>query len=363
MSIERATQTGTWRVGVIGFGLSGAAFHAPIIAVTPGLVLTAIVTSDAARREQAQRRYPSARVVADTTELFNTSDVDVAVIATPNRTHIPLAIEALAAGLHVVVDKPFAASVADAERAIEEARRSKKLLTVYQNRRWDGDFLTLRKLIAGGRLGQVLRFESRFGRWRPVVQDGWRLLGAPEEAGGLLFDIGSHLIDQARLLFGPVASVYAELDRRRTGVKVDDDSFVALRHASGVRSHLWMTALEAQAGPRFRVLGARGAYVKFGLDVQEDELRQGGVPTRAGWGEEPPDRWGRLGTDLDNEPVPTEAGAYTEFYRLLVTALASGGPPPVDPSDAVMTLKVIEAAQRSSAREEVVSISALTDSQ
>jgi predicted dehydrogenase len=268
-----------------------------------------------------------------------------------------LSIEALAAGLHVVVDKPFAASVADAERAIEEARRRQKLLTVYQNRRWDGDFLTLRQLLAAGRLGQVLRFESRFGRWRPVLQGGWRMLDAPEEAGGLLFDIGSHLIDQALLLFGPVASVYAELDRRRTGAKVDDDSFVALRHASGVRSHLWMTALEAQAGPRFRVLGDRAAYVKFGLDVQEDELRRGGVPTRSGWGEEPPDRWGRLGTDVDNETVRTEAGAYTEFYRLLVVALSAGGPPPVDPADGVKTLKIIEAAQRSSALEEVVPLS------
>src|SRR5262245_52620685 len=278
MSSERATHTGPWRVGVIGFGLSGAAFHAPLIAVTPGLVLTAIVTSDASRREQARRTYPSARVVADTKTLFNAADVDIAVIATPNRTHIPLAIEALTAGLHVVVDKPFAVSVADAARAIEEARRRKKLLTVYQNRRWDGDFLTLRKLIANRRLGQVFRFESRFGRWRPVPQGGWRLLGTPEEAGGLLFDIGTHLIDQALLLFGPVTSVYAELDRRRAGVEVDDDSFVALRHASGVRSHLWMSALDAQAGPRFRVLGDGGAYVKFGLDIQEEELRGGAIP-------------------------------------------------------------------------------------
>ncbi len=356
MSTERVTQTGTWRVGLIGFGLAGSAFHAPTIAVTPGLVLTAIVTSEASRREHAQRTYPSARIVANTTELFNGSGVDVAVIATPNRTHIPLAIEALAAGLHVVVDKPFATSVVDAERAIEEARRRKKLLTVYQNRRWDGDFLTLRKLIAADRLGRVARFESRFSRWRPVPQGGWRLLDPPEEAGGLLFDIGSHLIDQALLVFGPVTRVYAELDRRRAGVKVDDDSFVALRHASGVRSHLWMSALDAQAGPRFRVLGDRAAYVKFGLDIQEEELRRGGVPTMSGWGEEPPERWGRLGTDTDNEPVRTEAGAYTEFYRLFVAALDAGGAPPVDPGDAVMTLKVIEAAQRSSALEEIVAM-------
>ena len=342
------------RVGLIGFGLGGAAFHAPVIAATPGLVIAAIVTSNASRREQAVRRYPAARVFANAAEMFaSATDLDIAVIASPNRTHIPLAVDALAAGLHVVVDKPFAASISDAVRAIDAARERKKLLTVYQNRRWDGDFLTLRQLVAAGRLGRVLRFESRFSRWRPVPEPGWRLLEAPEEAGGLLFDIGTHLIDQALMLFGPVTHVYAELDRRRPGVNVDDDSFVALTHASGVRSHLWMSALEAQPGPRFRVLGDQGAYVKFGLDVQEERLRTGANPSAPGWGEEEPDRWGCLGTDRESQPVRTERGDYTEFYRLLVAALDSGGAPPVDPRDAVATLEIVEAARCSHARGQV----------
>jgi len=148
--------------------------------------------------------------------------------------------------------------------------------------------------------------------------------------------------------------VYAELDRRRPGVKVDDDSFVALTHASGVRSHLWMSALEAQPGPRFRVLGDQRGYVKFGMDVQEERLRNGASPSAPDWGDEPPECWGRLGTDQDSQPVRTERGNYTEFYRLLVTALDSGGPPPVDPRDAVATLEIVEAAQRSYARGQVM---------
>ncbi|MDH5265512.1 MAG: Gfo/Idh/MocA family oxidoreductase, partial [Betaproteobacteria bacterium] len=188
-----------WRVGLIGFGLGGAVFHAPFIAATPGLVIAAIASSNASRREQALQMYPAARLYASAAEMFaSATDLDIAVIASPNRTHVPLAVDALAAGLHVVVDKPLAASISDAMRAIDAARECKKLLTVYQNRRWDGDFRTLRQLVAAGRLGRVLRFESRFSRWRPVPEAGWRLLDAPEEAGGLLFDIGTHLIDQAR---------------------------------------------------------------------------------------------------------------------------------------------------------------------
>jgi predicted dehydrogenase len=348
---------GNWRVGLVGFGLGGSAFHAPVIAATPGLAIAAIVTSNASRREQAVRTYPSARVFASATEMFaNAADLDIAVIASPNRTHIPLAVDALSAGLNVVVDKPLAASVADAVRAIDAARERKKLLTVYQNRRWDGDFLTLRQLIAAGRLGRVLRFESRFARWRPVPQAGWRMLATPEDAGGLLFDTGTHLIDQALVLFGPVTHVYAELDRRRPGVNVDDDSFVALTHASGVRSHLWMSALEAQPGPRFRVLGDEGAYVKFGMDVQEERLRTGANPSAPDWGEEPTDLWGRLGTEHESQAVRTERGAYGEFYRLLVAALDSGGAPPVDPRDAVVTLEIVEAAHRSHAHGQVMSM-------
>ncbi len=343
------------RVGLIGYGLAGAAFHAPLIAADPGMRLAAVVTADPERSAAARRDHPDAAVVPSADRLWErAAELDLAVVATPNRTHVPLALAALEAGLPVVVDKPFAATAADALRVVEAARRRGLLLTVYQNRRWDGDFLTLRALLDGGRLGPVARFESRFERWRPAPRGGWRESGAPEEAGGTLYDLGSHLVDQALVLFGPVARVYAELDRRRPGVEVDDDAFLALAHRSGVRSHLWMSAAAAQGGPRFRVLGGAAAWVKHGTDVQEERLRAGGSPREAGWGEEPRERWGILGAGDQVEAVPTRPGAYPQFYEGVRRALREGGPAPVDPLDSVAGLRIIEAARASAEQGRVV---------
>lgn len=346
------------RVGLIGYGLAGSAFHAPLIASTPGMQLDAIVTRDRERRATAAREYPDARLVDDADELLErASQLALIVVATPNRTHVPLARVALDAGLPVVVDKPFAATAAEARALIAEAKQRKLMITVYQNRRWDGDFLTVRRLVADGTLGEILRFDSRFERWRPVPKGGWRERGDPNEAGGLLYDLGSHLVDQALTLLGPATSVYAELDRRRPGVESDDDSFVALTHASGARSHLTMSAVAAQSALRFQLLGSKAAYIKHGLDVQEDALRRGERPNRADWGVEPRDQWGTLGAGGDVRPVPTEAGAYPAFYAGVVHSLRSGTPPPVDPNDAVATLDVIAAAQRSAATGSVMAVS------
>ncbi len=333
------------RAGLIGYGLGGAAFHAPFIATTPGLTLEAIVTTNPERRAQAERAYPGARLFSSADELFAAPrPVDLVVVTTPNRSHIPLAMSALGAGLPVVIDKPMAPTSAAARGVIAEAARRGLMLTVFHNRRWDGDFLTIRRLLAEGALGEVHRFESRFERWRPTGRQNWRELADPEDAGGLLFDLGSHLIDQALVLFGPVASIYAEIDRWRPGTAVDDDVFLALRHRSGVRSHLWMSNGASQAGPRFRVLGNRAGYTKFGLDVQEAALRAGERPG-PGWGIEPPDRWGQLGVDGDLRPAPTEPGVYSRFYEGVVAALERGDPPPVAPEDAVRVIEVIERAR------------------
>jgi predicted dehydrogenase len=278
----------------------------------------------------------------------------VAVIATPNRTHVPLASAALSSGMHVVVDKPLARTAAEGRRLVDEARRRGRMLTVYQNRRWDGDFLTVRRLLRDGALGQPLRFESRFERWRPVPKPGWRESGDPGEAGGILFDLGSHLIDQALVLFGAVTHVYAELDRRRPGVQVDDDAFVALTHSSGVRSHLHMSAVAAQPGPRLRILGTSAAYVKHGLDVQEAALRAGASPDSSGWGVEPESQWGLLGADEKVEHVRTEPGAYQAFYGAVAASIRDGVPPPVSPDDSVAGLAIIEAARRSASEGRVI---------
>jgi predicted dehydrogenase len=230
------------------------------------------------------------------------------------------------------------------------------MLTVFQNRRWDGDFLTVRRLLEEGALGDVARFESRFERWRPELSGGWRESGEPQDAGGLLNDLGSHLVDQALFLFGPAAQVYAELDTRRAGAQTDDDSFVALLHQSGVRSHLWMSAVAAQLGPRFRVLGSRAAYVKFGIDVQEELLHAGRRPDDPLWGREPEDRWGSLGAGDEFRRIPTVPGAYQRFYEGVVLALREDAPPPVDPDGVVAGLEVLDAARKSARERRVVEL-------
>ncbi|MCO1582513.1 Gfo/Idh/MocA family oxidoreductase [Crossiella sp. SN42] len=347
------------RVGVLGYGIAGAVFHAPLVAATPGLRLSAVVTANPQRQAALRERHPDTRVLASAEDLFAARDeLDLVVVATPNRTHVPLALAAIEAGLPVVVDKPFAPSAEQARQLTERAAAAGVPLTVFQNRRWDNDFLTLRKLVEDGRLGRVHRFESRFERWAPTPWDNWRELPGAEEAGGILFDLGAHLIDQALQLFGPVTSVYAELGQVRAGAQVDDDAFVALTHQGGVRSHLWMSALSAQLGPRFRVLGDAAGYTKFGLDPQEDAMAAGGIPGSPGWGTEVHSAWGQLGVGAEAEPVPTEPGAYQDFYAAVVAALRAGGPLPVEPASAIAALEIIEAAKRSAESNEPVVVTA-----
>ncbi|WP_037888546.1 Gfo/Idh/MocA family protein [Streptomyces viridochromogenes] len=346
-------RTGTsLRVGLVGYGLAGSVFHAPLIATTEGLALDTVVTSNPERQEQARAEHPGVRVAATSDELLaRAADLDLVVIASPNRTHVPLATAALKAGLPVVVDKPIAGTAAEARELAALAEERGLLLSVFQNRRWDNDFLTLRGLLAEGELGDVWRFESRFERWRPQPKGGWRESGDPAEIGGLLYDLGSHVVDQALVLFGPVTRVYAESDIRRPGAEADDDTFIALTHADGVRSHLYVSATTAQLGPRFRVLGSRAGYVKYGLDPQEAALREGARPG-PGWGTEPESLWGRVGAGESpltggGRVEPTLPGDYPAYYAAVAKALLDGGPNPVTALEAAAALDVLEAARRS----------------
>ena len=344
------------RVALIGFGLGGRAFHAPLIAATSGLRLATIVTSNPERRAEAGRAFPGAHLAESVEWVWANADQhDLVVITTPNRSHVPLARAAIAAGIAVVVDKPMAATSAEARDLVAEARRRQVPLTAYHNRRWDGELLTTQKLIASGELGTVTRFESRLDRWRPTRMAAvWRESGAPEDAGGILYDLGPHLIDQARVLFGPVTQLYAELDRRREGALVEDDVFIALEHASGVHSHLWTSSVAAQIGARLRVMGTKAAYTKQSADVQEALLRAGGGPASPGFGEDPEAQWGLLGAGTEVRAVRTERGNYQIFYELTVPWLRDGAPPPVNPDDAVVVLDLIEAARASSAEGRVI---------
>ncbi|WNM35330.1 Gfo/Idh/MocA family oxidoreductase [Streptomyces sp. Li-HN-5-11] len=346
------------RVGLVGYGLAGSVFHAPLIAATEGLVLDTVVTSNPERQEQARAEFPDVRCAGTADELFDRAgELDLIVVASPNRTHVPLATAALKAGLPVVVDKPVAGTAAEARGLAALAEERGLLLSVFQNRRWDNDFLTLRKLLDEGELGDVWRFESRFERWRPRPKGGWRESGDPAEIGGLLYDLGSHVVDQALVLFGPVTRVYAESVVRRAGAEADDDTFIALTHAGGVRSHLYVSATAAQLGPRFRVLGSRAGYVKYGLDPQEAALREGMRPGPEGWGAEEESLWGRVGSGESpvtggGSPVPTLPGDYPAYYAAVAAALRDGAPNPVTALEAAAALDVLEAA-RLSARDGV----------
>ncbi|MFB7026988.1 MULTISPECIES: Gfo/Idh/MocA family oxidoreductase [unclassified Streptomyces] len=344
------------RVGLVGYGLAGSVFHAPLIAASEDLVLAAVTTGNPERAAEARAAHPGVRVVAKPGELWapGAEELDLVVVASPNKTHVEVATAALEAGLPVVVDKPLAGTAAEARGLAALAEERGLLLSVFQNRRWDGDFRTLRRLLDEDALGEVQRFESRFERWRPKPKGGWRESGAPEEIGGLLYDLGSHVVDQALVLFGPVVSVYAESDVRRPGAEADDDTFLALTHANGVRSHLYVSATTAQLGPRFRVLGQRAGFVKYGLDPQEAALRDGLRPGAGGaaWGVEPEELWGRLGAGESpltggGAPVESLPGDYPAFYAAVAAALRGTGPNPVTAHEAADALDVLEAARRS----------------
>jgi scyllo-inositol 2-dehydrogenase (NADP+) len=324
------------RAAIAGFGLAGEVFHAPLIDAVDGIEIASILTTNPDRQAKARAAYPDAAVVEDLDSLLE--GADVFVNAAPNRAHVTLSLTALERGVPVVVDKPLASSAAEGEQLVEAGGDR---LTVFQNRRFDGDFMTLRRAIEAGELGTVTRFESRFERFRPEVDEGWRELADAAEGGGLLLDLGSHLLDQARVLFGPPVSVYAELDRRRPGAQVDDDVFLALEHDGRVRSHLWMSAIAPLHGPRFRVSGTAAGFASDGLDPQEAQLADGMRPGDPGYGE---------------GPAGTLPGAYQRFYEGVVSWLRGAAPPPVDPQDSLACLRVLEAARRSAESRSVIEL-------
>jgi len=335
------------RAAVIGYGLAGRVFHAPLISSDEAFELAAVVTGNPERADAARSRYPGILVIPTVDELLaDAASFDLVVVAAPTPDHASLVERTLRAGIPTVVDKPLAVHLADAERLVALSEDVGVPLTVFQNRRWDGDFLTVKRLVDEGRLGEVWRFESRFewisSRPRPV----WKSATSGAQGGGVAYDLGAHLIDQAVQLFGPVAEVYGELDRHRDGAVNDDDSFIALTHESGVRSHLAMSSLVAQRGFRFRVLGSDSAYTKWGLDPQESQLGEGMTPLDSGFGLEPETAWGRIGRDGETVAVPTEPGGYREFYARLADALTGRGPLPVDPRDALTGIRIVEDLHR-----------------
>ncbi|HQA23459.1 MAG TPA: Gfo/Idh/MocA family oxidoreductase [Rhodoglobus sp.] len=347
------TTTTPIRTGIIGFGLAGRVFHAPFIATNPAFRLELISTANPDRAAEAAAQHPGAEIVATPDELLaRAGDLDLVILASPAHTHLEQGLAALEAGAAVVIDKPFVPTVSDAKKLIAAAEDADRVLTVFQNRRWDGDFLTVKRLIAEGALGTVHRFESTFERWSGPNRDRWQDTTTIEQGAGITYDLGSHLVDQALQLFGPAVVEQAELQIVRDGAVSDDDAFISLLHSSGVRSHLTMSRAAAQSGPRFRVLGSESGYTVYGLDGQEPALKVQKWPGSDGYGVTPESEWGLLGIDGSEAgltPVPTEPGDYPAFYAGVAAAIRDGAPAPVDPRDALEVVRILERAHSLSA--------------
>lgn len=325
------------RVGLIGFGLAGASFHAPLIATVEGMELAAIATS------RPTDRFPAATRHADPQALIADDSIDLVVIATPNDSHAPLAQAALAAGRHVVVDKPLAIDDEDAVALVQLARGAGRLLSVFHNRRWDSDFLTVERLLRDDALGEVMLAEFRWDRFRPAIKPGWREEGGP--GSGLLNDLGPHMIDQAIRLFGMPDAVAGDVTQQRPAAGVDDYFEIVLRYGAR-RVTIGSASLVAAPRPRFALHGTKGSFVKYGIDPQEAVLRAGGMPGDSGYGIEPEAQWGVL-TDGEGaaRPVRSEAGDWRGYYRAMRDAIRGEGAVPVDPVDAVRGLRIIAAAR------------------
>ncbi len=333
------------RTGIIGFGLSGRVFHAPFIATNPAFRLDLIATGNPERAALASAQHPGAEIVGSPDELLSrAADLDLIILASPAHVHLEQALAAFAAGANVVIDKPFVPAVTDAKQVIEASEDAGKLLAVFQNRRWDGDFLTIKRLLAEGALGDIHRFESTFERWGGALRDRWQDSTTPEHGGGITYDLGSHLIDQALQLFGPATVDAAELTTVRAGGVSEDDAFISLLHRSGVRSHLTMSRVAGQTGPRFRVLGSQSSYSVNGLDNQEPSLKEQHWPGSDGYGITPESEWGLVGVGDALERTPTENGAYPDFYSGVAASILEGAPSPVDPKDALEVVRIIERA-------------------
>jgi predicted dehydrogenase len=336
-------------VGLVGFGFAGRTFHAPVIAAVEGLRVAAILQRGG---PEAQLAYPATPVVRTLEQLLAIESIRLVVIATPNASHFDLVKLCLLAGRDVVIDKPFATTYAEAAELAQIADDKKRILSVYQNRRWDGDFLTVQRLLAEDKLGRVVMFESHFDRFRPQLKDSaWR--ERPEPGSGVLFDLGPHLIDQAMVLFGEPEAISADLRIERDEASVDD-AFDVVLHYPGKRALLRAGMLVSTPTPRFVVHGSKGGYLKFGLDPQEDALKRGETPAGEFWGHEAPERWGTLleaqGDFFATDKLPTVPGDYRKYYQNVRDAILGEAPLAVTAEQALRVMRALELAQESNRR-------------
>jgi len=329
------------RTAVIGYGLGGRTFHVPLISAVPGLDLATIVTSQA---DRVHAEWPGIEVRRDVESVLTDADIQLVVVSTPNDSHFDLATRALAAGKHVVVDKPFSVTVAEAEGIVAAAAAAGRVLSVFHNRRWDADFLTLQRLLTEGVLGEVCFIESHYDRFRPIVRDRWRERDIP--GAGTWYDLGAHIADQVLLLWGPPESITADLAAQRAGAEATDYFHVILAYSGQRRAILHGGSIAAASTLRFVVHGPNGSYIKHGLDTQEASLKAGSGPGSPNYGTDPIE--GEFTAD-DGEVrrVRNERGNYAAYYQELLRAIRDGTRPPVSGEDGLAVMRLIEATSRS----------------
>ena len=344
------------KVGLVGYGIAGQIFHAPVITAVPHLQLAKVVERHG---DSSRQRYPWVEVVKEAAHLFEDKAIDLVVIATPTPSHFDLAQQALRAYKHVIVDKPFTTTSEQAQRLIDLARQQNRVISVYHNRRWDGDFQTIRQLVQQSCLGRLVEYEAHFDRFRNYLKPGsWR-----ENSGlgsGILFDLGSHLIDQAQVLFGLPKKITADIRIQRDFAKTDD-YFELMLDYDALKVTLKAGMLAREQSPRFILHGTEGSFVKYGFDPQEEALKRGLSPLEPDWGMEPKKQWGTLSTQIGglhfHGKIETARGCYQSYYENIYHAITQLAALTVKPTEATNTIRIIELAIQSNAEKRTVAFS------
>ncbi len=348
----------TINAGLIGYGMAGRIFHAPFLNVVPGFNLSKICTNNPDSIKLANERYPQATVVSKPEDIFQDENINLVFVLTPNETHYELTKQGLLANKHVVVDKPFTATTTQAEELIEISKKTGKILSVYQNRRYTSDYKTVKKLLEAGTLGKIVEFTSCFDRYVPGLRPKkWK--EEAREACGVLYDLGSHLIDQTLQLFGMPVEVTANIRYQRENTLIDDYFMLTLQYPE-MTIYLHSGMLVKSPGPVFAIHGTNGSFIKYGLDVQEGHLDEGRIPVGIDWGKEPQSMWGTLSTYINGLPVTaaveSEKGNYTEYFENLRDAIWGKASLAVNPTDSRNVIKIIELAFQSTKEKRTIPV-------
>lgn len=338
---------------LLSYGMSGEIFHAPLLEAHHGFALTKVVQRNSTK---ANGRYPHVKIVTNVDDVFHDKSVELVVVNTPNETHFSFASRALQAGKHVVVEKPFSVTTSEADELIEIAKRAGKILTVFQNRRWDGDFLTIRKVIQDKLVGSIAEFELHYDRYRNYIEaNTWKEESAP--GTGILYNLGSHMLDQVLVLFGMPKEIDARTGIQRPGGKVDDYYDIRLQY-NGFHAIVKSSYLVREPGPRYILHGTAGSFVKYGLDPQEHALKEGKMPGSTSWGCDPKEYWGKLNTSVGSLHVEglveTIPGNYLTFYKNVYESIREGKELIVKPEESRDVIKVIEACMASNRSRSVI---------